>query len=64
MDRAEQQLLLIQAVYRVEHVRQSGEALSELRSRCLALLDETALLVGGDFRLDGLVAQIRAELGP
>lgn len=64
MDRAEQQLRLIQAIYRVEHVRQSGEDLEELRDRCYALLDSTAPAVDGDARLHGLLNEIRLELDP
>lgn len=64
MDRAEQQLRLIQAVYRVEHVRQSGEDLEELRDRCRALLNSTAPAVDGDARLHRLLDEIRLELEP
>jgi hypothetical protein len=62
MDRAEQQIRLIQAVYRVEHDRQSGDALDRLRARCLGLLEETAPAVDDDPRLATLVSDIRAEL--
>lgn len=62
MDRAEQQLRLIQAVYRSETVRQRGEALDQLRARCLALLDKTAEQVDGDPRLHTLLEAIRSEL--
>jgi hypothetical protein len=59
MHRSEQQLRLIQAVYRVESGRQHGAALDELRVRCEALLDVTAPQVAGEARLVGLVNEIR-----
>jgi uncharacterized alpha-E superfamily protein len=62
VERAEQQLRLIRAVYRVEHTRQHGEALEELRVRCEALLDVTARKVDGDDRLRRLLDEIRREV--
>ena len=59
MHRAEQQLRLIQAVYRVESGRQHGAAFDQLRVRCEALLDATAVQIGDDARLLGLVDDIR-----
>jgi hypothetical protein len=62
MHRAEQQLRLIQAVYRVESTRQHGAALDALRSRCEALLDLTAGQIGGDARLEGTLEEIRTQV--
>lgn len=62
MERAEQQLRLIQAVFKVESVRQSGQDLEQLRARCEALLDTTAALVDGDNRLKELLADIRQQV--
>lgn len=65
MERAEHQLRLIQAVYRVESVRQHGVALEQLRARCEALLDLTAPTVDGDARLEALLVEVRQQLrGP
>ena len=62
MDRVEQQLRVIQAVYRVERARQSGAQLDEFRGRCEALLDNTEPATVGDPRLEALVEEIRAQL--
>ena len=64
MERAEQQLRLIQAVYRVESKRQHGAGLDELRVRCEALLNLTATRIDGDERLQQLVVEIRQQLVP
>jgi hypothetical protein len=64
VERAEQQLRLIRAVYRVESVRHSGKDLAELRARCDALLDSTLALVDGDMRLEDLLADIRRQINP
>jgi hypothetical protein len=60
--RVEQQLRLVQAVDRVESVRQTGDALSDLRARCEAFLDLTAPRVDGDARLRELLDAIRTEV--
>ena len=62
MERVEQQLRLVQAVFRVESVRQTGDALSDLRARCEALLDLTERKVDGDARLRELLDAIRDEV--
>ena len=62
VERAEQQLRLIQAVYRTESRRQNGKGLEDLRGRCEALLDVTALKVGGNPRLGELLNDIRQQL--
>ena len=62
MERAEQQLRLIQAVFRVERTRQHGEALEELRVRCEGLLNLTAGKLAGDERLRALLDAIRVEV--
>ena len=61
MDRAGQQLRLMQAVYRVERGRK-GAALELLRGRCQALLDSTEPEVAGQARLQALVEEIRLQL--
>lgn len=63
MDRAEQQLRLIQAVYRVERGRKEGAALELLRGRCEALLHRTEAEIAGEPRLQALVEEIRLQLG-
>lgn len=62
MERAEQQLRLIEAVYRVESVRYDGEALANLRARCEALLDLTAPHVNHNPRLVSLLDEIRTQV--
>lgn len=62
MERTERQLRLIAVIYRAESVRQQGEALSQLRARCEALLDQTAPKVDGNARLRELLDSIRNEV--
>ena len=62
MDRAEAQLRLIQAVYRVESKRQHGTALDGLRERCESLLDFTADQLQGDAQLEALLLEVRAQV--
>ena len=62
MDRAEAQLRLIQAVYRVESKRQHGASLDLLRERCQSLLALTAGQLGGNTRLEALLAEVRVQV--
>lgn len=62
MDRAEQQLRLIQAVYRAERARKDGAALEQLRSRCETLLRSSEAEVAGEPRLQALLEEIRDQL--
>ena len=62
MDRAEAQLRLIQAVYRVERKRQHGASLERLRERCESLLDLTAAQLGRSTRLETLLAEVRVQV--
>ena len=62
MRRAEAQLRLIQAVYRVESKRQHGAALDRLRERCESLLDLTAGQLDGDTNLRALLAEVRVQV--
>jgi hypothetical protein len=65
MQRAEQQLRLIQGVYEVEVGRHSGEDLEQLRARCEGLPERTAPLVAGNDHLKELLAdtwrQVRTD---
>ena len=62
MNHAEAQLRLIQAVYRVESKRQHGAPLDRLRERCESLLDLTAGQLGGNRRLEALLAEVRVQV--
>ena len=62
VDRTEQQLRLIQAVYRVETVSHGAADLGQLRARCVALLDATAAATVGNRRLEELLAEVRVQV--